>query len=304
MTARAVVIDTDPGTDDAIALLLALASPELDVRLVTAVGGNVGLATTLANARAIVGISGCAVPVVAGAERPLLGAFAGSVQVQGPDGLAGVRLPLGPPAVSGVAADAIRAVLRSHEDLTLVGIGPATNLALALATEPALLPRVQEIVLMAGAVGEGNATPSAEFNAWSDPEALAILLACGRPVTLATLEVTAQAFCTASHVAALRARGGGVCLRAACDILDAVPPSMRLGGGGHPEHDVCAVAWLVAPSLFGHRPALAAVDLGPGPSRGRTVIARGRAPANVRLLQTLDAEGLFELLGERLARLP
>ncbi|MDR3415794.1 MAG: nucleoside hydrolase, partial [Nevskia sp.] len=181
------MIDTDPGTDDAIALWLALASPELDVRLVSVVGGNAGLARTLPNARAIVGLTGRDVPVVAGADRPLVGAFVSEPRVHGADGLGGVILPEGPPAMPGVAADAIRAALRAApaEGLTLVGIGPATNLALALATEPALSSRVREIVLMAGAVGEGNITPAAEFNAWSDPEALAVLLAAGRPVTLA-----------------------------------------------------------------------------------------------------------------------
>jgi inosine-uridine nucleoside N-ribohydrolase len=147
---------------------------------VTVAGGNVGLAHTLRNARALVGLAGKAVPVVAGAERPLLGSFEDAAYAHGEDGLAGVTLPEGPAAAPGIAADAIRAALRAAgpSGLTLVGIGPATNLALALATEPALLANVAEIVLMTGAWGEGNVTPAAEFNAWSDPEALAVVLAC------------------------------------------------------------------------------------------------------------------------------
>jgi purine nucleosidase len=306
---RKVIIDCDPGTDDATALFLALASPELEVVLVTAVGGNAGLAHTLPNARALVGLTGRAVPVAGGADRPMLGSFVAEPRVHGENGVGGVALPEGPPAAPGIAADAIRAVLRAAGpgEITLVGIGPATNIGLALATEPALAGRVGEIVLMTGAWAEGNVTPSAEFNAWNDPEALAIVLACGRPVTLATLELTAQALCTAARVEALRARGDGACLRAICDIMASVPNSKRLGGAGHPEHDACAIAWLIAPGLFTHRPAHAAVDLGEGPGRGRTVIDRwGRLPhpPNARLLETLDADRFFALLEARLGLLP
>ena len=309
MVGRPVVIDCDPGTDDAIALFLALASPELDVRLVTVAGGNAGLENTLANARALVGLTKRAVPVVAGADRPLLGSFAPAPHVHGADGINGVVLPEGPPATPGVAGDAIRAALRAAgpEGLTLVGIGPATNLALALACEPALAAKVREIVLMTGAWGEGNATPAAEFNAWSDPEALAVVLACGRPVTLATLELTAQALCTPGRLAAIQAGPGGACLRAAAAIMASVPPSRRLAERGHAQHDACAVMWLVAPELFTSRDAHAAVELGTGLARGRTVVDRwgvtGQAP-NVRVLETVEAEGFFRVLRERIGTLP
>lgn len=304
MPQRAVIIDTDPGTDDAVALWLALAAPELDVRLVTVAGANVGLDRTLANARAIVGLAGCDVPVVAGADRPLLGAFRSETDVHGEDGLRGIALPEGPPAHPGIAADAIRAAIRATPGLTLVGIGPATNLALALATEPALAADVAEIVLMTGAWAEGNITPSAEFNAWSDPEALALLASCGRPLTLATLELTAQAHVTPARVDALA--GPGRCRAAAHAILSAMRPSRRLPGG-FPLHDPCAIAWLIAPGLFTTRPAHLHVECGAGPARGRTVIdrwQRGGMAANVRLLETLDADGFFALLAKRLGRLP
>lgn len=306
MTRRVCLIDTDPGTDDAVALWLAMASPEIDLRLVTVAGGNVGLGHTLRNARAIVGLSGRDVPVVAGAEGPLLGAFRSETQVHGADGLAGVALPEGPPAAPGIAADAIRALLRAEARVTLIGIGPATNLALALATEPALAAKVEEIVLMTGAWAEGNITPSAEFNAWSDPESLAMLLDSGRPVTLATLELTGQALVTPDCIAALRAPGGGRCLDAAARIMGGVPPSRRFGHRGHPLHDPCAVAWLLAPHLFTTREVHVHVECA-GVARGRTVVDRwdrsGQAP-NARLLETLDADGFFALLTERLAALP
>jgi len=308
MAIPSILIDCDPGTDDAIALFLALGSPSLDVRWVTVAGGNVGLHHTLRNARALVGLSGKLVPVVAGAERPLLGSFEDAAYVHGQDGLGGVALPDGPRAAAGVAADTIRAALRAAgpAGLTLVGLGPATNLALALATEPAVAANVAEIVLMTGAWAEGNVTPAAEFNAWSDPEALAVVLGCGRPVTLATLELTAQALCTPGRIAAL-AQGSGACRAAACAILSSMPPARRLGGAGSLQHDSCAIAWLLAPEMFTHREVHVAVDCGPGPGRGQTIIDRWSRlgqPANARLLETLDPDRFFALLEAALARLP
>ena len=301
------IIDCDPGTDDAIALLLALASPELEIRAVTVVGGNVGLDRTLPNACAIVALAGAATPVHPGADRALLGRFTEEPRVHGRDGLGGIALPRGAPPSAEHAADAIRRHLRTSPDpLTLVGIGPATNLALALATEPALAENIAEIVLMTGAWGEGNATPAAEFNALNDPEALAILLAARRPITIAGLELTAQALATPARLAALRAAGPGRALEAACAIQASVPPARRLGGVGAALHDPCAIAWLLRPGLFTARDCAVTVDLA-GPSRGRTQIDRwGRtgAPANAKVLETLDADGFFALLAERLARLP
>ncbi|MEA2738672.1 MAG: hypothetical protein QOH05_1979, partial [Acetobacteraceae bacterium] len=150
-----VIIDCDPGTDDAIAILLALASPELDVRAITVAGGNVGLGHTLANALALTALAGSAVPVHAGADRPLMGAFVSETFIHGTNGLGGVVLTPGGPPAPGLAADVIRRILReAAEPVTLIGIGPATNLALALTTEPALTARVEQIVLMSGAWAE------------------------------------------------------------------------------------------------------------------------------------------------------
>ncbi|HUD58785.1 MAG TPA: nucleoside hydrolase [Acetobacteraceae bacterium] len=302
-----IILDCDPGTDDAFALLLALASPEIELLAVTVAGGNVGLDRTLPNALALVALAGANVPVFAGANRPLLGAFVSETRVHGVDGLGGIALPqVGKPA-DGVAADAIRTILRdAARPVTLVGIAPATNFALTLMTEPALTAKIERIVLMTGAWGEGNATPGAEFNAINDPEALAVLLASGRPVVLATLELTAQALCTPAHLAHWRATGTGRCLRTLCDIQATVPLGPRFAGAGAALHDPCAVAWLIRPDLFTTRDCAARVDLGPGPSRGRTVIDRWRrtgAPANVTILETLDAVGFFELLRDRLAEL-
>jgi len=303
-----VILDCDPGTDDVFALFLAMASPEVELLAVTVAGGNVGLDLTLANALALVALAGSPTPVFAGADRPLLGSFTSEVRVHGVDGLGGVALPAGGAAAPEPAADAIRRILRAAaRPVTLVGVAPVTNLALALITEPALAAKVERIVLMSGAWSEGNATPAAEFNALNDPEALAIVLACGRPVVLVTLELTAQALCTPARLATLRAGGAGRCLRAACDIQATVPLSRRLNGAGAPLHDPCAVAWLLRPELFTSRECAVEIDLGPGPGRGRTLVDRwGRTgrPANVTLPETLDGDKFFDFLGAALARLP
>jgi inosine-uridine nucleoside N-ribohydrolase len=301
-----VILDCDPGTDDALAIFLALASPELSVLAVTVAGGNVGLTHTLRNACALVGLTGGAVPVHGGADRPLLGAFVSETRVHGENGIGGIVLPDGAAPAAGLASDTIRRILRQSVDpVTLIGIGPATNLALALTTEPALADKVSQIVLMSGAWAEGNVTPAAEFNAWSDPEALAILLQSGRPVVFATLELTAQALVTPERIAAWRGLGRGRCLQTACDIQATVPASIRLGGV--PLHDPCAVAWLIWPDLFTTRPVSARVDLGPGPGRGRTLIDRWNRTGdalNAVVLETIDAPVFFDRLGHRLAGLP
>ncbi len=303
-----VILDCDPGTDDAFALMLALASPEIELLAVTVAGGNVGLELSLRNALSLVALAGASTPVFAGADRPLLGSFTPEPRVHGVDGLGGVAAQPGGPPVPGIAADAIRRILRvAPQPITLVGIAPATNLALALITEPPLAAKVEQVVLMTGALGEGNATPAAEFNALNDPEALAILFGCGRPVVLVTLELTAQALCTPGRLAALRASGRGSCLQALCDIQATVPLSARFNRAGAALHDPCAVAWLVRPGLFAAHPCAVEVDLSSGPSRGRTLIDRwGRTgkPANAMLLETLDSEGFFALLAERLVMLP
>ena len=301
-----VILDCDPGTDDAIAILLALASPELDVLAITVAGGNVGLDLTLRNALALRTLAGSDVPVHAGADRPLLGSFVSETRVHGVDGLGGAPLPPGAPARPELAADAIRRILRdAPEPVTLIGIAPVTNIALVLMTEPALTAKIDQIVLMSGAWAEGNATPAAEFNAWSDPEALAVVLACGRPVVFATLELTAQALVTPERLEGWKRLGGGRSLAAAIAIQASVPRSRRLPGS--PLHDPCAVAWLLWPELVTTRMGSARMDLGSGLGRGRTVIDRwGRTgdPATVTLLETLDADGFFDRVGERLARLP
>jgi len=278
------------------------------VLAVTVAGGNVGLDRTLSNALALTALARSPVPVHAGADRPLLGAFVNEPRVHGVDGLGGIPLPAGGAPAPEIAADAIRRILRTAtRPVTLVGIAPVTNLALALMTEPAITANIDRIVLMSGAWAEGNATPAAEFNALNDPEALAVLLACGRPVVFATLELTAQALATPARLDAWRAAGNNQCLKAAADIQASVPLSRRFNSTGAALHDPCAVAFLTHPHLFTTRDCAARMDLGPGPSRGRTLIDRWNRtghPPNATVLETIDADAFFALIGERLARLP
>jgi len=295
-----VLIDCDPGVDDALAVLLAFASPELDLRAITVSAGNVGLTETLRNAAGLATLAGCATPVIAGADRPILGRYTDAAHVHGDDGLVGLAHTLPPGTVTpGLAADAIRDILRvTAGKLTLVGIGPATNLGLALATEPALAAKVSRIVLMSGAWGAGNVTPQAEFNAASDPEALAVVLGCGAPVVMATLEVTRQAVATRARLTALRNARTGAGLDLACDIL---ARSLRTAPEGVTLHDPCTIAFLLRPDLFELRPAAIEVVCTQGKLRGRTLIDR-RDPGDSKhqVMERLDTDGFFALLAERL----
>ncbi|HWA80099.1 MAG TPA: nucleoside hydrolase, partial [Acetobacteraceae bacterium] len=241
--------------------------------------------------------------VHAGAERALLGPFPPGWPGHDPDGMAGVPLPPGPPTMPGLAADAIRLMLRSASTpLTLVGIAPATNLALALATEPGLATSVAEIVLMGGASGSGNATREAEFNALADPEALSILTTAGPALTLVPLEAGRAVRASPARIAKLAAAGSGRALQTAVAILRALPSPEA----GPALYDPLALAWLIRPALFRARSVSLAVECGPGATRGRTIItpaAEGTRPP-IRLLEPCDPDGFFILLAERLARLP
>lgn len=305
---RPLIIDCDPGTDDAIALLLALASPELHVAAITVAGGNAPLPQTLANARAVAALAGAKVPVYAGAAQALRQRFPPGWVGHGANGIGGVMLPSGPPAAQGDAAEIIRVHLsKAPHPLTLVALAPVTNLALALTAEPALAPKIKEIVILSGARGRGNATDAAEFNARCDPEALAVVLRCGAPLTLATIETVRAALATPERIAALRASGEGRALGIVADILAALPRSSRFGGAGAAIYDPVVIAWLIRPELFDAVWARITVDVTPGRNRGRTLIeavGKERRASDVRLLTALDPEGFFALLGERLARLP
>jgi purine nucleosidase len=308
--AEPIIIDTDPGQDDAVAILLALSLPQrLDLRCIATVAGNVPLALTTANALRICDLAGRAdVAVHQGADRPLLFALETAEFVSGPDGLAGADLPLASrQATQGSAVDAIIASLRSAPaaGLTLCPLGPLTNIALAIRLAPDIVPKVRRIVLMGGAIGLGNMTPAAEFNIYVDPHAAAIVFGCGAPIVMMGLGVTHQAVATPDDLRAIAALGTASG-RAVHGMLTRPRPG-GLGSGGHPMHDPCVIAYLLWPELFTGRDCHVEIETGEGPQRGRTTIDwnnRLKRPPNAFVADKVDAAGLFSRMTEALANLP
>ena len=310
---RRIIIDTDPGQDDAVAILLALASPELNVLGITAVAGNVPLDLTTRNICKILELADRAdIPVYAGAPAPLQRKLVTAEHVHGSTGLDGPSLP--EPCVGlseGQAADFIVRTVRGQPagSVTLCALGPLTNLALALRSAPDIAPRIREIVLMGGGCFEGgNITPAAEFNMYVDPHAASLVLASGVPIVMMPLDVTHQVLTTRARVAALRAIG----TRCAAAVADMLSFSERFdvekyGTDGGPLHDPCVVAYLLLPGLFSGRLINVEVETTSELTMGMTVAdwwrVSGRA-ANALFMRSVDANGFYLLLNERMARLP
>lgn len=307
-----IIIDCDPGQDDAVALLLAFASPdELEVAGITTVGGNVPLELTQRNARMICDLAGRQdIPVYAGCAQPLERRLMTAEQVHGQTGIDGLdvfepQTPLQP----GHAVDFIVAMLLAAEpeSITLVPTGPLTNIAAAVNKEPAILEAVAQIVLMGGAMREGgNCTPSAEFNIRVDPEAADIVFRCGRPITAMGLDVTHQVLSTPGRVARIRGLDNPVAAATAgmLSFFDR-HDSAKYGSAGAPLHDPCTVAWLIRPELFEGKLCNIAVETQSELTLGHTAVdfwhVTGR-PANACWMHAVDADGFYELLLERLDR--
>ncbi len=311
--ARPVIIDCDPGQDDAFALLLALASPdELELLGVTTVAGNVPLEKTTRNARLVCDLAGRPETVVhAGCDRPLVRPLVTAEHVHGPEGLDGA--PIGAPRTPlqpGHAVDFIVETLLGAADdsITLVPIGPMTNIAMALRREPAIARSIHEIVVMGGAWREGgNITPSAEFNVHVDPHAAAVVLECGRPIVMMGLDVTHQVVTTAARRAAI----GALDIPAAGALRGMLEYYNRhdiekYGSDGGPLHDPCTIAWLLAPRLFTGKQVNVQVETTSPLTMGATAVdywgVTGREP-NVTWVHGVDDDGLFSLLTSRLAQL-
>jgi inosine-uridine nucleoside N-ribohydrolase len=304
-----VLIDCDPGHDDAMALLLALASPELELLGVTTVHGNTSLANATANALRVLELAGRAdVPVAAGADRPLVRAAAFAADVHGESGLAGSQLP--EPTAAPVAAHAVdflaERLLAAPAPVTLIPTGPLTNVALLLARWPEAAARIERVVLMGGAIGEGNVTPAAEFNVWVDPEAAARVFASGLDVTMIGLDVTQRALLTPAHAEALRAAGAVGAVVADLHAFYARFHAATYGWDGAPVHDALAVAHVIRGDLVRTERRNVEIDCASELCRGRTVVDRwrrtGRAE-NAWVGVDLDADGFLALLLERLGRL-
>jgi inosine-uridine nucleoside N-ribohydrolase len=298
-----VLLDCDPGHDDAIALLLALASDELELRGVTTVAGNQTLEKTTANAIRVLELAGRAeIPVAAGAGRPLVREPRVAADVHGETGLDGPDLP--PPQAEPSPQHAVDFLAERVEGATLVATGPLTNVALLLARYPEATP--ERIVLMGGAIAEGNVTPAAEFNIWADPEAAQRVFTSGLDVTMVALDVTHRALVTPAHASQLRETGRiGTVVAELLEFYGGFHRSVY-GWDGSPIHDAVAVAHVIDPGLLELERLNVRIDTESELCRGRTVVdlwrRTGLEPtANVAV--GIDPERFVDLLQERLARL-
>lgn len=306
-----IILDCDPGHDDALAMALALARPELRVEAITTVAGNAALGRTTRNALRVLALLGRPdVPVAAGADRPILRDPWVPVAVHGASGLDGADLP---EPMTGVqpwtAVELQTSILRAATDpVTIVATGPLTNVGLLLRSAPDLADRIAGIWLMGGSLDEGNTTATAEFNAWSDPEAGSIVFGSGIPIRMAGLNITHQALALPDDVARLDGLGNRAG-RIFADLLRffGIHHRERYGWDGPPIHDAVAVAWLVRPDLVEWRALNIRVDTSDGPDRGRTIGTEpdgSDAPANAEVGIRVDREGLIDLVVEAVATYP
>ena len=313
MTPRKIIIDTDPGQDDAVAILVALASPEeLDVLGITCVAGNVPLDLTSRNARIVCELAGKRdVKVFAGCDRPLGRALVTAEHVHGKTGLDGPDLPEPTmPMAEGHAVDFIIDTLRDNAPgtVTLCPLGPLTNIATALQKAPDIADRIAKIVLMGGGYFEGgNITPTAEFNIYVDPQAADIVFKSGAPIVVMPLDVTHKALVTKARTDAFRALGTpvGIAVAEMTDFFERFDKE-KYGSDGAPLHDPCVTAYLINPDLFKGRHINVEIETESELTMGMTVAdwwgVTDRAP-NATFMGDLDSDGFFALLTERLARL-
>lgn len=312
MTRRKIIIDCDPGQDDAICLLLAMSSPdELEILGVTTVAGNVPLALTERNARQIRDIAGRSdVPVYAGCDRPIVRDLITAEKVHGNTGIDGIDI-VEPrqPLEEKHAVDFIIDTLRSAdmESITLVPMGPLTNIGTAFTKDPAIINKVEQIVMMGGAMREGgNYSPSAEFNILVDPHAADIVFRCGRPITVMGLDVTHQVLATPERRQRIRAIGNEAAL-ATAGMLDFFNrhDTVKYGSMGAPLHDPCTVAFLLEPELFEGKLCNVSVETESELTMGNTAVDFWHVtdrPKNANWIHSVDADGFYDLLVERLSR--
>jgi purine nucleosidase len=308
---KRIILDCDPGHDDAIAILLAAGCPEIELTAITTVAGNQTLAKTTLNARRVCTVAGLHdVPVFSGCDRPLHRPPIIAPEIHGTSGLDGPAF--GEPTVplqDGHAVDYLVATLMAEgEDITLVPTGPLTNVAAALIREPRIFERTREVVLMGGAYTRGNRHPAAEFNMAADPEAAALVFGAGWPVTMVGLDLTHQAIATPAVTERIRGLDSGVS-RMVTALLDFYSASYQRSGvpgadGGPPVHDPCAVARVARPDLVTVADAFVVVETRGQWTSGMTVTDfRGILgyPPNAKVATTLDAGGFWDLVLAALA---
>ena len=308
-----LIIDTDPGADDVVALLLALASPqELNIRALTTVAGNVRLDKTSRNARLAREWAGREeVPVYAGASKPLMRTPIYAEDIHGKEGLSGVAVyePKAGLAEGGAVSYLIDTLTAAKpHSITLAMLGPQTNLALALIQAPGIVQGIKEVVVMGGAhFNGGNITPVAEFNLFADPQAAEVVLKSGVKLTYLPLDVTHKMLTSEARLTQIAAINNAASKRVSDILNEYVKGDMEhYGLAGGPVHDATVIAYLLKPELFTGRSVNVVVDSREGPTFGQTIVDWYdglKAPKNAFWVESGDAQGFFDLLTERLARL-
>ena len=304
--ARPIIIDTDPGIDDAVAILLALASPDLAVQGIVAVAGNAPLSATAQNALCLVELAGRPeIAVYAGCPRPIGPNLIDAERAHGSGGLGDLILP--PPALPAHPQHGVLYMIEAlrqaaPRSVTLCALGPLTDIATALVMAPDIAGSVAELVIMGGG-SRGNVTAAAEFNIYADPDAASLVFASGLPITLVPLDVTETVRSTPEYIAPIRALG----TRCGSAVAELLGPRRALGQPPMAMHDPCVVAYLLAPHLFRGGEAHVVIETASPLTMGMTVIDRRRRngrPANARVIDAAEVGGIYRLLAERLASLP
>jgi pyrimidine-specific ribonucleoside hydrolase len=308
---RPIILDCDPGHDDALAILLALARPEVDLLGITTVGGNAPLEATTRNALRVLTLAGRSdIPVAAGADRPLVRPLRIAAQVHGVSGLDGADLPepAAEPDPAGAVALMTRLIGESEQPVTIVPTGPLTNVAILLAAHPDLRDRIERICLMGGAIGEGNWTASAEFNIWVDPEAASRVFDSGLPITMIGIDVTHQAVVPVAKTDELADLGNHTGrVFAGLFRFFAEWHAKRYGWDGSPIHDAVAVGHVATGDLVETRPYRVDIETTSELTLGRTVVDReglsGRAP-NADVGVAIDRDRFIGMIFDAVARFP
>ena len=314
MAPRKIIIDTDPGQDDAFAVLFALGSPqELDVIALTTVGGNVPLELTSRNARQVLELAGRSdIPVFAGCPGPIVKKLKTAEYVHGPSGIDGLEAPepkmmLQPKHAVNFLVEKIMS--EPEGELTICTLGPMTNLGMAMAMEPKIIPRIKEVVLMGGGFFQGgNATPSAEFNIFVDPHAAHVVFESGAPLTMTSIDCTYTAQMTPDWINKLRSLGTRTAVQAA-NMADffRLYGSHKFPTEARPIHDACVTGFLLAPELYQQKLCNVSIELMSAETIGMTVVdwwhVSGRRK-NCNVLGKIDSDGFFSLMLDRLSTLP
>ena len=298
-----IIFDTDPGIDDAAAITVALHDPGIEIALMTTVSGNVLLDKTTRNARCLLDFFGKTVPLAAGASHPLVQAPYEADDVHGETGLGGYDFPEPQhPLLPVHAVEAMRQVLMSSEEpLTLVPVGPLTNIALLLRMYPECMAKIDRIVLMGGSTERGNVTPYTEFNIYVDPEAAQVVFSSGLPIVMCGLNMTSQAILTTADINEIGTLGRcGNMLASLFRFYHTACGGEEILGAK--MHDLTTIAYLAHPEFFKVQPATVNVELGYGPARGATSVDL-KTPGNVQVCMEIDNEALKKWFKESLERI-